>query len=191
VAQPVEATRTEVIFDWAGHAARHTGTVVHRWLQHLATVGPEGFTPERIAGLLPRFRRDLAALGVEPDELPRAAARVQEALLRTLEDPRGRWLLGTDHTDVRSEWAITVAVPGGFQRLVVDRAFVDREGCRWIVDYKTGSHEGGDEEGFLAREAERYREQLARYRQAFQALEDRPVRTALYFPLLGRLVEVL
>jgi len=33
---------------------------------------------------------------------------------------------------------------------------------RWIVDYKTGTHEGGDLEEFLDREQERCRAQLER-----------------------------
>ena len=51
----------------------------------------------------------------------------------------------------------------------------------WIVDYKTGSHEGADVEGFLAREAERYGPQLDRYAAA---CGKRDARGALYFPLL-------
>jgi ATP-dependent exoDNAse (exonuclease V) beta subunit len=65
------------------------------------------------------------------------------------------------------------------------------EGTRWIIDYKTSSHSGGDLEGFLASEEERYREQLARYREALAINETRPIRTALYFPLLDRLLELV
>ena len=68
---------------------------------------------------------------------------------------------------------------------MIDRTFVDRDGTRWIIDYKTGTHEGGDVSGFLDEEQERYRAQLAAYAEAFRALEDRPVRTALYFPLVS------
>ncbi len=71
------------------------------------------------------------------------------------------------------------------QSLRIDRTFVDAEGVRWIVDWKTSRHEGGDREAFLDRELERYRSQLERYAQAMRTLEpDRPVKTGLYFPLL-------
>jgi ATP-dependent exoDNAse (exonuclease V) beta subunit len=66
----------------------------------------------------------------------------------------------------------------------VDRTFVT-EGVRWIVDFKTGTHEGTDREGFLDREQERYATQLERYAAFVRALDARPIRLALYHPLLG------
>ncbi|NNK37980.1 MAG: hypothetical protein HKP03_05835, partial [Xanthomonadales bacterium] len=65
----------------------------------------------------------------------------------------------------------------------IDRSFVFR-GERWIIDYKTSEHDGGNLEAFLESEAERYGEQLRRYREALSINESRPIRTALYFPLL-------
>ena len=69
-------------------------------------------------------------------------------------------------------------------RSVVDRTFVDSQGVRWVVDYKTASHQGANEEQFLDREVERYRPQLRRYAKLLQRLDGRPVRVGLYFPLL-------
>ena len=60
----------------------------------------------------------------------------------------------------------------------------------WIVDYKTSTHEGGDLEGFLAQEADRYRAQLEKYAAVYRNLTDAPVRTALYFPMLQEFLEV-
>jgi len=68
--------------------------------------------------------------------------------------------------------------------MILDRTFIDEEGVRWIIDYKTGRHEGTDVDAFLDREQERYREQLEAYARAFRQLEDHPVRVALYYPLL-------
>jgi ATP-dependent exoDNAse (exonuclease V) beta subunit len=74
---------------------------------------------------------------------------------------------------------------------VIDRTFVDAEGIRWIIDYKSSAHEGGGLEDFIDSEVERYAPQLANYRNAMQLLEpERTVRTALYFPLLGVFREV-
>ena len=55
---------------------------------------------------------------------------------------------------------------------------------RWIVDCKTGTHEGGDLEAFLDREQDRYRAQLERYAALMRMLDNRPVKLGLYFPLL-------
>ncbi len=73
---------------------------------------------------------------------------------------------------------------GQLIHVALDRTFVDAQGTRWIVDYKTGTHEGGDLEAFLDREQERYREQLERYARIMAGFDSRPVRLALYFPLL-------
>jgi hypothetical protein len=61
---------------------------------------------------------------------------------------------------------------------------VDQQGVRWIVDYKTGMHEGADLEAFLDSEQARYREQLERYAALMAQLGGEPIRVALYFPLL-------
>jgi len=73
--------------------------------------------------------------------------------------------------------------------LILDRTFIEN-GTRWIIDYKTSSHAGGDLEGFLESEGKRYRQQLQLYRDALALTETRPIRTALYFPMLDRLLEV-
>ena len=73
--------------------------------------------------------------------------------------------------------------------MVLDRTFVE-DGIRWIIDYKTSSHAGGDLEGFLANEADRYREQLHGYHDAMALVDKRPIKTALYFPLLDQFVVV-
>jgi hypothetical protein len=45
---------------------------------------------------------------------------------------------------------------------------------------------GGDPAAFLAREEERYRPQLERYARIVRALDPRPVRLALYYPLVAQ-----
>jgi hypothetical protein len=70
--------------------------------------------------------------------------------------------------------------------LVVDRTFV-ANGERWIVDFKTGAHEGADPEAFLDAEVERYRAQLERYKRIVGALDPaHPIRLALYHPRVPR-----
>ena len=64
------------------------------------------------------------------------------------------------------------------------RAFVDEDGVRWVVDYKTSRHEGPDVDIFLNQEQERYQAQLEKYGALIQALDTSPVRLGLYFPLL-------
>ncbi len=76
---------------------------------------------------------------------------------------------------------------GLFHKNVIDRTVISEDETRWVIDYKTGIHGRTDIAEFLRSEEDRYRPQLARYRDAFRKIEDRPVRTALYFPLLQKL----
>jgi ATP-dependent exoDNAse (exonuclease V) beta subunit len=105
------------------------------------------------------------------------------ALTCALGDIRGRWLLGPQQ-DASNELRMTTIIKGRTQDLVIDRTFCDADGQRWVVDYKTSSHEGADLEGFLNREKDRYRGQLDRYAELMRAVDNKPVRRGLYFPLL-------
>jgi ATP-dependent helicase/nuclease subunit A len=110
---------------------------------------------------------------------------VLQALENTLADPRGRWLLDA-HAQAVSELDLGAWRDGRAQRRVIDRSFVDPQGQRWIVDFKTGTHEGGDVAGFVHNEVERYRGQLQEYCMLMRQLDPaHPVRAALYLPLLA------
>ncbi len=181
-ALPVEA-EVPPPFRWAGEVARHTGSVVHATLARIATEGVEGWDRERVAAMRPALRGALATEGVGGAELEAAVERAVAALEATVGDPRGRWLLAR-HPEAGSEVALAGLLDGQIVHCTLDRTFVDG-GVRWIVDYKIAAHEGGDLEGFLAAEWERYRPQLARYATLMARLDDRPIRIALYHPLLG------
>ncbi len=119
--------------------------------------------------------------------MERISARIDTALKGVQADPRGRWLLsGHGH----SEFAVSGVINGVVESGIMDRTRIDENGTHWVVDYKTSTHEGGNLEGFLAAEAERYRDQLARYSALYRAYAGVDVRCALYFPLLQEFVEV-
>ena len=179
----------EVEFAWATQWAMHVGSTVHRWLQHIAEEGVEAWNPERVARIRPLLRRMLRHFGTTPGNLDASEQRAADALIRTLADEQGRWILSAEHADIANELPITTDDDGRFANNVIDRTFVV-DGVRWIVDYKTGSHEGGKLADFLASESERYRPQLQRYREAMAYLDQRPIKTALYFPLLQVFHEV-
>ncbi|MGI9342930.1 MAG: UvrD-helicase domain-containing protein [Gammaproteobacteria bacterium] len=180
----------EVDFEWASQWAKHVGSVVHRWLQHIAEDGLDTWDAPRIAAEGPRLRTALRRTGVAGEHLDDALRRTIDALRNTLADDDGRWILSSEHAAIENEWPVTTGDATLFVNHVIDRTFVDADGVRWIVDYKTGWHAGGKRDAFLASETERYRPQLKRYRDAIAALDERPIRTALYFPLLRVLHEV-
>jgi len=174
----------EVEFSWASETAKHVGTVVHRFLQIVAEEGIARWDARRVASLREVFARDLQRLGVPDAERKGAVTRVHDALAACLTAERGRWVLGA-HAQARMELRLTGTLTGEIVSVAIDRTFVDESGRRWIVDYKTGTHEGGDVEEFLDRERERYRPQLERYATLMRRLDRRPIRLGLYFPLLG------
>jgi ATP-dependent exoDNAse (exonuclease V) beta subunit len=94
-------------------------------------------------------------------------------------------LLDARHSSSANELALTGRIDGIIVSVVIDRTFVDETGTRWIVDYKSSSHEGADLEGFLASEQERYRPQLERYASLMRHVGPEPIRLGLYFPLLS------
>ncbi len=172
-----------VEFDWASETARHVGTVVHSELQRLATGAAPPATGDR--AVLARYAIELAELGVPEDRRDAAAARVRAAVEHTLADERGRWILDGAHRQAESELALTGRIDDRVVSVVIDRTFVDAQGTRWIVDYKTSTHEGAGLEAFLDSEQERYRPQLERYATFMRQLGPEPIRVGLYFPLLS------
>ena len=176
----------EVEFYWVGTAARHAGTIVHRWLKRISDgrLDPRSISVENLRAPSDRWAREL---GVGDDQVRAVVDRASRALLSMLEDERGRWLLeGEGH----AELPVTGLYRGSVESVVIDRVRIDDDGRHWIVDYKTSTHEGGDIEGFLGQEADRYGPQLEKYATLYSALSGAPVRTALYFPLLNEFLEV-
>jgi ATP-dependent exoDNAse (exonuclease V) beta subunit len=108
-----------------------------------------------------------------------------------LEDPRGQWILH-NHEQAQCEQAL------GYHHResnhagtsVLDRTFVD-QGIRWIIDYKFSMPaEGEPEQQFIARQISSYQAQLKHYANLYLALEENPVRCALYFPQMPLFIEV-
>jgi len=173
-------------FDWAGETSRHIGTLVHREIERILRGGLAQVSDEAIES--ERYHAELAELGVPAEFIPTAALRVATAIARMLRDERGRWLLAGDdvHRESSAELALSGWQRGELVNAVIDRTFVDTNGVRWIVDFKTSTHEGGGLDAFLANEEARYRPQLTRYANLMRAYRpNEAIKTALYFPLLG------
>jgi ATP-dependent exoDNAse (exonuclease V) beta subunit len=172
-------------FYWAGMAARHAGTIVHRWLKKIAdrslTISVSSVGDLRQATIRMAVELGVAEVGV--DEV---CNRVEESLRGILQDPRGQWLLsGNGHAElpisgIWGDQAVSV---------IIDRVRID-QGVHWIVDYKTSSHQGGDLGQFLEQESVRYHRQLQKYATLYRRIVDAPVKTALYFPLLQEFREL-
>ena len=173
-----------VTFEWAGERLRFAGTALHGFLQQIAREGLAAWDDEKVRAYRAQIRSILENLGVVSEDLRDCCERVEAGLLSTLRDPRGRWILHP-HSDAASELPLAGMIDGKLIEVVMDRSFIDEQGVRWIIDYKTGEHTGGDLEAFLDNEQSRYREQLERYARLMFQQDHRPIRLGLYFPMLG------
>ena len=211
---PVEAVAEEqeefdqLEYSWAGRDARDIGTVVHDQLQMLTGLGGSELllAAEKSDAIA---KRQLINLGIVDERLDKALAKVKQAVSNALQDTRGKWILA-DHAEGRCEWALSVPempvetlvetlveMPAdehgnatnhtytSVQNIIIDRTFVDEEGTRWIVDYKTGDHEGGGVDVFLDQQKKRYAPQLEKYAKVIQRFDSRPIKLGLYFPMLN------
>ena len=180
---PPREREVEIDFNWAGIQARRNGTVLHRLLERVGQIGIENLDEKRRSRLIARLPHLLRSMGTGPGAVKQAVPDLEKALERTLDSDRGQWMLRGDHEQSACELALTGIVDGDLVNAVVDRTFIDENGTRWIIDYKSGYHQGGDLDNFLAEEEERYRNQLALYARLFRQMGETNVQCALYLPM--------
>jgi len=190
-AEEEQTMLSESEYFWAGPEAAPVGNAVHAALQRIAEKGVEQWSESDTAAETGRMRRQLIGEGLSGESLANAVRRAESVLHRVLISRRGAWLLSAAHDDAHCEWELSSSHEEEIAHHIIDRSFIDAGGIRWIVDYKTASHEGGDPDAFLAEEAKRHAPQLHRYAATLRMLEpDRKVRTALYFPAFDGWCEI-
>jgi ATP-dependent exoDNAse (exonuclease V) beta subunit len=179
------AERERIEFSWAGQAARLVGTLTHQYLHQVSEQGIDQWDEQRLQTLKPTIEASLISSGLPQDALETSTQKVIYALTNIIQSEKAQWIL-TNHSQAQSEYAISGVINGKIVNRIIDRTFVDEDGTRWIIDYKTSSHEGGNLEGFLDEEQSRYEAQMNEYAQMLGNLGDEPqsIRVGLYFPLM-------
>ncbi len=178
------AVGNEIEFSWAGETLRITGIAIHHILQGINDRNWQEWKSRDIGKIVDGGRIVLVEHGLSGAELKSACDNLKAAVENVKSDPRAEWIFSSDHSRIRTEWSLTGMVDHTLVRVVIDRTFVDRSGIRWIIDFKSGRHEGGDRARFLEQERQRYYNQMGRYAQITHNLEGNKVMLALYFPLL-------
>ncbi len=174
----------------ASSLAPNVGTLVHRYLELITGEGLERWSTDRVQACLPYCEKWLHQQGHDVSSSEQGAARVVRALTHALTSEKGRWMLQARAEHAACELHLTQldVEAGGLRNHIIDRTFIE-DGVRWIIDYKTSVHEGGDVAVFIAAKRAEYAPQLARYVALF-AHEGLPVRQALYFADLNHFEEL-
>lgn len=186
----LEEDELPVPYDWAGTEARCLGNVLHRYFETIVKQGVVNWNEQKVNQLIPSLRTALLAEGLSPVKLEDTTQKGLRALNNILKDTVGRKILKRYESE-EVEFALTYIEGRNFRTKIVDRTYVDEEGVRWIIDYKTGEHEGSNLKKFFDDEKDRHRDQLESYEQLIRLQgETRPIKKALYYPLHKRLVEI-
>jgi ATP-dependent helicase/nuclease subunit A len=164
--------------------ARLIGNVVHSMLQKMSQQDLKNWHKDRFHEQRKFWQKTLLEQGMPSAKLATALDTIQMALLNTLHDARGRWLIDNNHQDAHSEYPVSMVLNDDVLHLVIDRTFIAEDGTRWVIDYKTATP-NSDVGVFLDVQQQLYQLQLQRYAQAMYLLDahHRPIRLGLYFPL--------
>ena len=136
-------------FSWVGETSRHIGTVVHAALERFARRS-ELPTRETVSSSSGRLRAS-AAPPWRAGARPRAgrAHRAGSAGAHARRRARPVDFLAA-HIATRAASSRSTGVAGGRLHQRDHRSHVRRcGGTRWVIDFKTSRHEGGDLEAFL------------------------------------------
>jgi ATP-dependent helicase/nuclease subunit A len=176
---------------WAGNKARYLGNVLHACFKTMTDQGLEQWESSTLNSMESRLKTALLAEGLSPVQIGPTLSVGMRALKNITEDKTGRWIL-ENHEDAHSEYTLTGFINNIYINKILDRTFLDSEGVRWIIDYKTGEHQGANLNHYFEEESKRYKSQLDQYEDLLKLKgETRPIKKALYYPLHKRLVEII
>jgi len=165
------------------------GNLIHESLQNFLT-NRRVLEPEQLLALRRYWARHLNRFVFEASELDAALDRIEHALRQTLGSEELAWVFDNDYEVSDAELPMQSYGNGVLHTHILDRSFIDKQGVRWIVDYKSSEPQAGQsEQDFVEEQLTLYSEQLARYRRLFQDESNKGIKTALLFTSLPRLVE--
>jgi len=175
----------EIEYQWATEVATGVGIVLHDWLQFN---GPKVLNTRIDEGLLKQWRAELLSLRVPNTMLQYAVNRLTVAVENIQSQPEAHFLFH-EYAESNNEFTLSTLENGIVNNYRLDRTFVDDQGIRWIVDYKSTAHNEGDMAEFAAEQVRsRHQAQLEKYGFLFSQVDARPIKLAVYFPLLKQLI---
>ena len=138
-----------------------------------------------------RWQQNLLRHGFDPRTIQNAVEYIEDSLQKTLSSRELGWIFDHSQTESVAEYELQSKGTDVIQNHVIDRSFIDLEGIRWIIDYKsTKKPDHTTENQFIVKQVALYQSQLQRYRNLFRTEQNKGVKTALLFTNIPRLVEV-
>ena len=161
------------------------GVLAHAYMALMAESGVEHWHAARLNSCVGAMEYWLQQQGFSAVLAKKNAAMVLQALQTSLASPQCAWVL-QQHQDAASELALMhFDTASELRKQVIDRTFI-ADNTRWIIDYKLADVTLTDD---LTVAANAHIPQLKRY-AALYAHAELPIKTAVFFLSLGRLVEV-
>jgi len=164
------------------------GTLTHRYLELMAAQGLNTWTVQRVDALQVAMQRYLVQQGHQDQAVVQGATTVAGLIKTALQSAEGQWVLRA-REQAAQEFALEFFDGDTIKKRIIDRTFIE-DGTRWIIDYKTTSAVSGLSEGQLQQAAAAHQTQLKEYAALF-ADEGLPIKTAVFFVNIGRLVEIV
>lgn len=165
-------------FEWQPQFKPQVGIILHQYLQKLSSSNFKDLKSNQAL-----WHKQLAELGVVAPYLESCIEHLETAVSNIHNDHIAKWILDASHCQAESEYPICVKLAEEICNGIIDRTFVDNQGNRWIIDYKTSENCEGELTEFYTKAQQCYTEQLEKYAQYFTMIEDRPIKLGLYFPM--------
>ena len=184
VAPTQPADSAELEYEWATEVATAVGLVLHDCLQFN---GSNILNLKVDQSLMASFSAQLRGLRVPANRIDYALKRLVKAVHNIQADTSSHFLF-EDYVEQKNEYALSALEEGVVKTYRIDRTFVDKEGIRWIIDYKSTDTRNENIETFADEQVqERHQTQLEKYGYLMSQIENNPIRLAVYFPLLKQL----
>ena len=168
-----------------------SGSLLHRALRACVLVGKDLLQAPRREGLEALWRRELQTVTDDSEALESCLQGMLQALEQSVSHDDYAWIFDAALEDSQCELAVEQKNSEGRRRYVLDRTFIDASGTRWIIDYKTTALDASQSAAeFIATQAPQHQAQLQQYAALFRKLEERPIKTAVFFTALPQLVEL-
>lgn len=175
-------------FEHDNTIAAAVGILIHSSLESYTISKEKTLWLEKLSGQRNFWRLYLRQYLDDEAELEATLDEVQSTIKSNTSNKDIAWIFDENGVEAQSELALT----NQHNRLfIVDRTLIDKEGIRWIIDFKTGGpNTSQSNETFIQTMKERYKSQLLNYGNLFAELESRETKLALYLTSIEKLVEL-